>query len=79
MRLHSTSKTFRMISFRSRKARYIQLQRMLKTRWLESEMGLSARQRPVRVFKLTEAGRKHLEEERSSFEKSSLESTVFLR
>lgn len=48
---------------------YPALQRMLKTGWLESEMGLSARHRPVRVFKLTEAGRRHLEDERSSFEK----------
>ena len=48
---------------------YPALQRMLKTGWLESEMGLSARKRPVRVFKVTEAGRKHLEDERSSFEK----------
>lgn len=48
---------------------YPALQRMLKAGWLESEMGLSARQRPVRVFKLTEAGRKHLEEELSSFGK----------
>ena len=48
---------------------YPALQRMLKTGWLESEMGLSARNRPVRVFKLTEAGREHLEDERSSFEK----------
>jgi transcriptional regulator len=48
---------------------YPALQRMLKTGWLESEMGLSARKRPVRVFKLTEAGRKHLEDELSSFEK----------
>jgi PadR family transcriptional regulator, regulatory protein PadR len=32
-------------------------------------MGLSARSRPVRIFKVTEAGRLHLEEERSSFEK----------
>lgn len=48
---------------------YPALQRMLKTGWLESEMGLSARQRPVRVFKLTEAGRKHLKEELSSFGK----------
>lgn len=47
---------------------YPALQRMLKTGWLESEMGLSARNRPVRIFKITEAGRKHLEEERSSFE-----------
>jgi PadR family transcriptional regulator, regulatory protein PadR len=48
---------------------YPALQRMLKTGWLESEMGLSARKRPVRIFKVTETGRKHLEKERSSFEK----------
>jgi transcriptional regulator len=48
---------------------YPALQRMLKTGWLKSEMGLSARNRPVRIFKPTEAGRKHLEAERSSFEK----------
>ena len=45
------------------------LQRMLKTGWLESEMGLSARSRPARIFKVTEAGRQHRQEERSSFEK----------
>ena len=48
---------------------YPALQRMLKTGWLESEMGLSARKRPVRVFKVTDVGRKHLGEELSSFEK----------
>lgn len=48
---------------------YPALQRMLKAGWLESEMGLSPRNRPVRVFKLTEAGTKRLEEEISSFEK----------
>jgi transcriptional regulator len=48
---------------------YPALQRMLKTGWLESEMGLSPRKRPVRIFKVTEAGRKHLEDELSSFEK----------
>ena len=48
---------------------YPALQRMLKTGWLKSEMGLSARNRPVRIFRLTAAGRKHLEEERLSFEK----------
>ena len=47
---------------------YPALQRMLKTGWLESESGLSARNRPVRVFCLTDAGRRHLEEELSSFE-----------
>jgi PadR family transcriptional regulator, regulatory protein PadR len=48
---------------------YPALQRMLKAGWLTSEMGLSDRNRPVRVYKLTPTGRKHLEEERSSFEK----------
>lgn len=48
---------------------YPALQRMLKAGWLESELGLSAQKRSVRIFKVTEAGRKHLEEERSSFEK----------
>ncbi len=48
---------------------YPALQRMLKTGWLQSEMGVSTQNRPVRIFKLTEAGRKRLEEERSSFEK----------
>lgn len=47
---------------------YPALQRMLKAGWLESEMGLSARNRPVRIFKLTQAGRKHLEQEISSVE-----------
>lgn len=48
---------------------YPALQRMLKTGWLETEMGLSARNRPVRVFKVTEAGKKHLEQELASVEK----------
>jgi PadR family transcriptional regulator PadR len=48
---------------------YPALQRMLKSGWLESEAGLSDRNRPVRIFKLTKAGRQHLIEERSGFEK----------
>jgi len=48
---------------------YPALQRLLKAGFLKSEMGLSARNRPVRVFRLTAKGRKRLEEERSSFEK----------
>ena len=48
---------------------YPALQRMLKAGWLESEMGLSDRNRPVRIFRVTPAGREHLEKERSSFEK----------
>jgi PadR family transcriptional regulator, regulatory protein PadR len=48
---------------------YPALQRMLKEGWLVCEPGISAQNRPVRVFKITRAGKKHLEEEISSFEK----------
>lgn len=48
---------------------YPALQRMLKAGWLESEMGLSPRNRPVRVYRLTPAGEKRLEQETSSFER----------
>lgn len=48
---------------------YPALQRMLKEGWLESEVGVSAKNRPIRIYKLTEAGIKHLEREVSSFEK----------
>lgn len=47
---------------------YPALQRMLKKGWLRSAMGVSARNRPVRVYELTAAGRKRLDQERSSFE-----------
>lgn len=48
---------------------YPALQRMLKEGWLESEMGISAKNRPTRIYRLTEAGIHHLEQELSSFEK----------
>src|SRR5262245_10745637 len=48
---------------------YPALQRMLKEGWLESEAGVSAKNRPIRIYRLTDAGLNHLEEERSSFEK----------
>jgi len=48
---------------------YPALQRLLKAGWLKTEIGLSARNRPVRIFKVTEAGAKHLEQEISSVEK----------
>lgn len=48
---------------------YPALQRMLKAGWLETELGLSARNRPVRIFKVTQAGKKHLEQEIASVEK----------
>ena len=42
---------------------------MLKAGWLSSEMGLSARERPVRIYRVTDAGLKRLQEEIASFEK----------
>jgi PadR family transcriptional regulator PadR len=47
---------------------YPALQRMLRAGWLESEMALSPNNRPVRIFKVTPAGKKHLEKEISSIE-----------
>jgi PadR family transcriptional regulator PadR len=41
---------------------------MLKAGWLESKMGISARNRQVRIFKLTQKGEKHLEREIASVE-----------
>jgi PadR family transcriptional regulator PadR len=48
---------------------YPALQRMLKEGWLESEVGVSAKNRPIRIYHVTDAGLKHLEQEVSSFEK----------
>ena len=48
---------------------YPALQRMLREGWLESEAGTSAKGRPTRIYKLTEAGLKHLDAEVVSFEK----------
>jgi len=48
---------------------YPALQRMLKEGWLESEMGVSAKGRPTRIYRLTDAGQRRLEQEVSSFEK----------
>ncbi|HUB17986.1 MAG TPA: PadR family transcriptional regulator [Acidobacteriaceae bacterium] len=48
---------------------YPALQRMLKAGWLESERGMSPRGREVRIFRVTAAGAKRLEAERSSFER----------
>ncbi len=48
---------------------YPALQRMLKEGWLESEAGISAKGRPTRIYRLTGAGLRHLEQEVSSFEK----------
>ena len=48
---------------------YPALQRMLREGWLECEAGTSAKGRPTRIYRLTKAGRRHLEQEISSFEK----------
>src|SRR5215813_14071397 len=47
---------------------YPALQRMLKAGWLAADWGLSARNRKVRTYKITPAGRKQLQREISSFE-----------
>ena len=48
---------------------YPALQRMLREGWLESETGMSAKGRPTRIYRLTDAGLRHLEQEMVSFEK----------
>src|ERR1700754_1039220 len=48
---------------------YPALQRMLKEGWLKSETGVSAKGRPTRIYRLTPAGKRRLEQEVSSFEK----------
>ena len=48
---------------------YPALQRMLREGWLESEPGVSAKGRPTRIYRVTDAGVGHLEKEVVSFEK----------
>jgi PadR family transcriptional regulator, regulatory protein PadR len=48
---------------------YPALQRMLREGLLEAETGTSAKGRPTRIYRLTEAGVRHLEQEVSSFER----------
>jgi PadR family transcriptional regulator PadR len=48
---------------------YPALQRMLKAGWVAAEWGMSARNRRVRIYKLTATGRKQLVSEVSSFER----------
>lgn len=48
---------------------YPALQRMLREGLLESEIGVSAKGRPTRIYRVTEAGVRHLEAEVLSFEK----------
>jgi len=48
---------------------YPALQRLLRESWVEADWGVSARNRKVRIYKITSAGRKKLEREVSSFER----------
>src|ERR1700685_4621246 len=48
---------------------YPALQRMLRDGWLDSEEGISAKGRPTRIYRLTDAGLRHLAEEVVSFDK----------
>jgi PadR family transcriptional regulator PadR len=48
---------------------YPALQRMLKASWVAAEWGVSARNRRIRIYKITARGRKQLEREVSSFER----------
>jgi PadR family transcriptional regulator, regulatory protein PadR len=48
---------------------YPALQRMLREGLLESDTGLSAKGCPTRIYRLTDAGVRHLEHEVVSFEK----------
>jgi PadR family transcriptional regulator PadR len=48
---------------------YPALQRMLREGWLEAETGISAKGRPTRIYRITEAGTRHLEKEVMSFER----------
>jgi len=56
-------------AFRQRLNGISALQRTQKIAWLETERGLSARKHTVRIFKLTEAGWKHLAQELASVER----------
>jgi PadR family transcriptional regulator, regulatory protein PadR len=47
---------------------YPALQRLLRAGLLESKEGISAKGRPTRIYRLTRAGIKHLEREKSGFE-----------
>src|ERR1700758_2783310 len=47
---------------------YPALQRMLREGWLKAEEGVSAKGRPTRIYRLTDAGHRRLEQEVASFE-----------
>ena len=47
---------------------YPALQRMLKARWVEAELGVSNTNRKVRTYRITPDGAKHLTQETSRFD-----------
>jgi PadR family transcriptional regulator, regulatory protein PadR len=48
---------------------YPALQRLLREEWVVADWGISARNRKVRVYRLTPAGRKQLEREIAGFDR----------
>jgi transcriptional regulator len=48
---------------------YPALQRLLREGWVTAEWGVSARNRKVRTYRITDAGRRQLQSEVSSFER----------
>jgi PadR family transcriptional regulator PadR len=58
---------------------YPALQRMLKAGWLSAAWGKSARNREVRIYKLTAAGRKQLERKVGAFERLMIGITKVMR
>ena len=48
---------------------YPALQRMLREGWLVAEAGVSTKGRPTRIYRLSQTGERHLEEEVASFER----------
>ena len=48
---------------------YPALQRLLKAKLVKAEWGISSTNRRVRTYHITPAGRRHLEQQRSSFER----------
>jgi PadR family transcriptional regulator, regulatory protein PadR len=48
---------------------YPALQRLLREGWVAAEWGISPRNRKVRVYRITAAGRKQLQREVSSFDR----------
>jgi transcriptional regulator len=48
---------------------YPALQRMLKEKWVEAEWTISPRNRRIRIYRITPAGRKQLRREVTSFER----------